>query len=77
MSCVSENTSSSPQTPSVCWKGWKHPCHFDTWESLALARCTYPHVRRFKRVLLDMRLKRHSSGDAYCPALDSRTGSEL
>lgn len=60
------------------WKGWKHPSHFDTWGSLPAARRSYPHIGRFKRVLLSASMERHlPTGDLYRPAIDPRTGRVL
>ncbi len=33
-------------------RGWKHPMYVDAYATLAAARRDYPHVTRFKRVII-------------------------
>jgi hypothetical protein len=31
-------------------RGWKHPFHSDTWDTLSAARAAHPFIQRFSRV---------------------------
>lgn len=46
-------------------RGWKHPMHVDTFDSLAAARRAYPHVTRFRRVVLGDLVRHPRTLDLY------------